>query len=360
MKPISNLISARVASFSLAENLRKVLVIVLVHISDIARMAGVSSATVSRVINGTAKVNGEKAKRVEEAIRETGFQPNEIARSLYKKSSRLIGYIVPSILNVFLNEIGRAVEDEAFQNGYKMILCNSDENPEKEAAYIKMLTGMNADGIIITANNEHLDEEIRNCPIPIVVLDKNAGTRYTASVQSDNYTGGRIATEHLLECGCRKIVLMRGPQQYSSSQQRFLGYVDACNEHQIQPLFVNSQYSYDEGIRSSREIFERYPDVDGILASSDMVAFALYKVLSTQERRIPDDVMIVGYDDVGLSRLMIPALTTVAQPIEEIGRLCAKLIIEQTEHGKIEKRENILPVSLKIRETTKRKEGLLP
>ena len=115
-------------------------------------MAGVSSATVSRVINGTARVSGEKAARVEKAIRETGFKPNEIARSLYKKSSRLIGYIVPSILNIFLNEIGRAVEDEAFRNGYKMILCNSEENPEKEAAYIKMLTGMNADGIIITVN----------------------------------------------------------------------------------------------------------------------------------------------------------------------------------------------------------------
>ena len=239
-----------------------------------------------------------------------------------------------------------------------MILCNSDENPEKEAAYIKMLTGMNADGIIITANNEHLDEEISNCPIPIVALDKNVGTRYTASVQADNYTGGRIATEHLIECGCERIVLMRGPQQYSSSQQRFLGYVDVCNEHQIQPLFVNSQYNYDDGIRSSRELFERYPDVDGILASSDMVAFALYKVLSKQGRRVPDDVMIVGYDNIGLSRLMIPALTTVAQPIEEIGRLCTRLIIEQTEHGKIEKRENILPVSLEIRQTTKRKEGL--
>ena len=330
----------------------------MVHISDIARMAGVSSATVSRVINGTAKVSGEKAARVEKAIRETGFKPNEIARSLYKKSSRLIGYIVPSILNIFLNEIGRAIEDEAFRNGYKMILCNSDENPEKEAAYIKMLTGMNADGIIITANNEHLDEEISNCPIPIVALDKNVGTRYTASVQADNYTGGRIATEHLIECGCERIVLMRGPQQYSSSQQRFLGYVDVCNEHQIQPLFVNSQYNYDDGIRSSRELFERYPDVDGILASSDMVAFALYKVLSKQGRRVPDDVMIVGYDNIGLSRLMIPALTTVAQPIEEIGRLCTRLIIEQTEHGKIEKRENILPVSLEIRQTTKRKEGL--
>ena len=359
MKPLSN--NFRPSGFILpAENLWKALVIVLVHISDIARMAGVSSATVSRVINGTAKVSGEKAKRVEKAIRETGFKPNEIARSLYKKSSRLIGYIVPSILNIFLNEIGRAVEDEAFRNGYKMILCNSDENPEKEAAYINMLTGMNADGIIITANNEHLDEEIRNCPIPIVALDKNIGARYTASVQSDNYTGGRIATEHLIECGCKKIVLMRGPQQYSSSQQRFLGYVDVCNEHQMQPLFVNSQYSYDAGIRSSFELFERYPDADGILASSDMVAFALYKVLSEQGRQIPDDVMIVGYDNIGLSRLMIPALTTVSQPIEEIGRLCAKLIIEQTERGEIEKRENILPVTLEIRQTTKRKEGLLP
>ena len=334
--------------------------IILVHVSDIARMAGVSSATVSRVINGTAKVSGEKARRVEKAIRETGFRPNEIARSLYKKSSRLIGYIVPSILNVFLNEIGRAVEDEAFQNGYKMILCNSDENPEKEAAYIKMLTGMNADGIIITANNEHLDEEIRGCTVPIVALDKTVGTRYMATVQSDNYTGGRIAARHLIECGCKKIVLMRGPQQYSSSQQRFLGYVDICNECGIQPLFVNSQYDYDEGIRSSRELLERYPDADGILASSDMVAFALYKVLSERGRRIPDDVMIVGYDNVGLSRLMIPELTTVAQPMEKIGRLCTRLIIEHTEHGKIETRENVLPVSLEIRQTTKRKEGLLP
>jgi Transcriptional regulators len=327
----------------------------LAHISDVAKLAGVSSATVSRVINGTAKVNEEKARRVREAICETGFKPNEIARSLYKKSSRMIGYIVPSILNIFLSEIGRAIEDEAFQNGYKMVLCNSDENPEKEAAYIKMLTSMNADGIIITANNEHLDEEIRNCPLPIVVLDKNAGARYTASVQSDNYSGGRISTEHLIECGCRRIVLMRGPQQYSSSQQRFLGFVDACNEHGIQPLFVNSRYSYEAGMQSARELFQRFPDVDGILASTDMVVFSLYKIMSEQGRRVPDDVMIVGYDGVELSTLMTPALTTVEQPIEGIGRLAAKLIIDQVAHNKIEQRENVLPVSLKIRETTKQK-----
>ncbi len=327
----------------------------MAHISDVAKLAGVSSATVSRVINGTANVSAEKARRVQEAVLETGFKPNEIARSLYKKSSRMIGYIVPSILNIFLNEIGRAIEDEAFRNGYKLVLCNSEENPEKEAAYIKMLTGMNADGIIITANNEYLDEEISSCPLPIVVLDKNAGTRYTASVQADNYSGGRIATEHLIACGCRKIVLMRGPQQYSSSQERFLGYVDACNEHGIQPLFINSQYNFREGIQNSRELLERFPDVDGILASSDMVALSLYKVLRETGRRVPEDIMIVGYDGVELSELMTPALTTVAQPVEEIGRTAAKLIIEQVAYNKINQRENILPVKLKIRETTKQK-----
>ncbi|HEX3039081.1 MAG TPA: LacI family DNA-binding transcriptional regulator [Caproiciproducens sp.] len=149
----------------------------LSHISDVAKLAGVSPATVSRVMNGTAKVSEEKLKRVLQAINETDFKPNEIARSLYKKSSRIIGYIVPSIMNIFLTEIGRAIEDEAFQNGYKMILCNSDENPKKEIAYINMLSSMNADGIIITANNEHLDEEIRSCRIPIVVLDKKRGNQ---------------------------------------------------------------------------------------------------------------------------------------------------------------------------------------
>lgn len=334
--------------------------IVLVRISDIARMAGVSSATVSRVINGTARVSAEKARLVEAAIQKTAFHPNEIARSLYKKSSRLIGYILPSIQNGFLSEIGRSIEDEAFRSGYKMVLCNSDENPEKEAAYLKMLTGMNADGIILTANNELLDRELRGCSIPIVVLDKSVGTHCTASVQSDNYTGGRIAAEHLIRCGCKQIVLMRGLQRYSSSRQRFLGYLDVCRENGLTPLYIDSGYSYDDGLKSARRLFRQYPCADGILASTDLVAFALYKVIHEQKRRVPEDVMIVGYDDVGLSRLMIPALTTVAQPIEEIGRLSVRLILEQTEHGAIQQREHILPVSLKMRETTKWKEGTNP
>ncbi len=323
------------------------------RISDVAKLAGVSPATVSRVMNGTARVNDEKTKRVWDAIKETGFKPNEIARSLYKKSSRIIGYIVPNILNLFLVEIGRAIEDEAFQNGYKVIFCNSDENPEKELAYINMLTAMNADGIIISTSTNNLDEEMRNCPLPVVVLDKCGGDSFTASVQADNYTGGRLATEHLIACGCRHIVQMHGSQEYSNARRRFHGYSDVCKEHDIEPLFIESSYDYNGGIVSSKELLERFPNVDGILAVSDMVAFSLYRVLHEMGRRVPDDIMIVGYDNLELSSLMTPALTTIAQPMDEIGRLSAKIIIDIVENNKIEQRENILPVSLKIRETTK-------
>jgi DNA-binding LacI/PurR family transcriptional regulator len=322
------------------------------RISEVAKMAGVSPATVSRVMNGTARVNKEKTKRVLDAIKETGFKPNEIARSLYKKSSRIIGYIVPNLLNLFLIEIGRAIEDEAFQNGYKVIFCNSDEKPEKEVAYINMLTAMNADGIIISTIGNNPDEEMRSCVLPIVVLDKCGNASFTASVQADNYTGGRLAAEHLIACGCQHIVQMHGSQEFSNARRRFHGYSDVCKEHNIEPQYIESSYDYSSGIVRSRELLERFPKVDGILAVSDMVALSLYRVLHETGRRVPDDIMIVGYDNLELSSLMTPSLTTVAQPMEEIGRMSAKIIIDMVENNKLEQREVILPVSLKIRETT--------
>lgn len=322
-------------------------------ISEVAKLAGVSPATVSRVMNGTARVSEEKAKRVLNAINETGFKPNEIARSLYRKSSKIIGYIVPNLLNLFLVEIGRAIEDEAFQNGYKVIFCNSGEKPEKEAAYIKMLTSMNADGIIISTSGNNPEEEMCNCPLPIVVLDKCGNDSFTASVQADNYMGGRLAAEHLIACGCRHIVQMHGAQEYSNARRRFKGYSDVCKEHDIEPRFIESSYDYSGGIVRSKELLRRFPKVDGILAVSDMVALSLYRVLHETGRRVPDDIMIVGYDNLELSSLMTPSLTTIAQPLEQIGRISSKIIIDMVENNKYEQREVILPVSLKIRETTR-------
>lgn len=329
------------------------MVISLVRINDIARLANVSPATVSRVINGTVKVREDKKRRVLEAIQETGYSPNEIARSLFKKSSHIIGYIVPNILNMFLNEIGRSIETEAFRNGYKVIVCNTDESPEKEAAYINMLTSMNADGMIITTNNELLQEELQNCSLPIVALDQKEGESCTnACVQADNFTGGYLAAEHLIRCGCRHIVQMRGPQKYYSGIQRFQGYRTACEKFGIEPLYIDSNYDFNDGILCSRELLRRFPKTDGILTASDMTALSLYKVLCEQGRRVPDDMMIVGFDNVELSTLMTPELTTIAQPMVEIGKTAVNIIIKLVEGKPVEKQVNILPVFLKKRQTT--------
>jgi DNA-binding LacI/PurR family transcriptional regulator len=326
----------------------------MVKIRDIAELAKVSPATVSRVLNGRGGVSLSKKKRVLAAIAETGYRPNEIARSLYKKSSRIIGYVIPSILNIFLSEIGRAIEEEAFDNGYKVILCNTDESPEKESAYIDMLVSMNADGIIIISNNDSLEAEVRECPIPVVVLDQKIDARhFAASVQADNFQGGYLAAEHLVRCGCRHIVHMRGPQKYISGVERFRGYLTACEKYRREPAYIDCGYDFESGLACSRELLKRFPEADGILASSDMTALSLYKVLCERGTRVPDEMMIVGYDNIRLSTLSTPELTTIAQPVEKIGRLAVKLLIGPARSRTNCQPVSILPVSLKIRQTTK-------
>lgn len=189
----------------------------MTSIRDVAKIAGVSPATVSRVMNGTANVNEEKRQRVEAAIEKTGFCPNELARALYKKSSKIIGVIVPDIENPFFSELAKAVEDEAFQNGYRMLLCSSGNNAEKEMQNIQMLVQMKADGVIIMTNSVDTGKVLKTCPVPVVLVDRTLqNVNEKAVVKSDHYKGGYLAAEHLVQCGCKNIVCLKEPSGYSS------------------------------------------------------------------------------------------------------------------------------------------------
>ena len=160
----------------------------MTSIRDVAKLAGVSPSTVSRVINGTAKVDEEKMQRVLNAISETGFKPNEVARSLFKKSSRIIGVIAPDIENPFFTEMAKAIEGEAYARGYRMTLCYSENKPEKEKESIRMLSRMNADGIILMTNNEEIDAEVKDCGIPVVAVDRRINADgELAFVEADHY-----------------------------------------------------------------------------------------------------------------------------------------------------------------------------
>ncbi len=326
----------------------------MISIREVASLAGVSPATVSRVINGTAKVDEIKKQRVQQVIAETGFKPNEAARTLYKKSAHLIGVIVPNIENPFFNEMAKAIENEAYERGYRLTLCSSNDDTEKEKNSIELLSRMNADGIILLTSEDEILEKVKDARIPVVVLDRTVKHKNeVASITSDNYEGGRLGMEHMLECGCKNIVAMRGPQNVSSGRDRFRGYLDVCKERDVKVQYVDCSYDYEDGLVRTEELLKQFPDVDGIIAANDMAAISAYKVLTRHGKKVPEDVQLIGFDNIMMSRLMTPELTTVAQPIAEMGAKAAQILIDHIE-GKEVPQKNIFEVKLINRETTKK------
>lgn len=324
-------------------------------IREVAKRARVSPATVSRVINGTAKVNGPTRERVLKAIEETGFQPNELARALYKQSSHLIGLIVPDIVNPFFAELAKAIEEAAHESGYRILLCNSNNDARKEEQNIDLLTRMKADGIILITNNNRTGELIRNCRMPVVVVDRHIrGAGELAHIESDHYTGGRLATQCLFDNGCKNIVCMRGPQSFTSGRLRYKGYADVCKEHGRRPKYVDTEYNFASGEKAAVDMLEKYPDLDGVVAANDMVALSTFKVLKRNGRRVPEDVSIVGFDDIEFSKLVTPSLSTIRQPIREMGTRAIEIILGSV-RGEACEKDNVFDVTLVERETTKKR-----
>lgn len=323
----------------------------MASIRDVAKLAKVSPATVSRVMNGTANVDEDKKRRVEAAIKETGFVPNEVARSLFKKSAKLIGLILPSIENPFFAQLAGAIEKTADKYGYRLVLCNTGSSVEKERAALQMLISMNADGIILTTSNYEIREFTETCNIPVIVTDRIfSGGDKLKYVHCNHYQGGRMAAEHLISCGCKSIVCIKGPQEISSAKERYEGYRDVCVEKGIKEQTMDSAYDFEDGLRVTAQILECFSDVDGIIACNDMVAISAYKQLHRKGIKVPEHIKLIGFDDIAMSKLMTPALTTISQPVEEIGAKAAELIILKDEKAK---QEYIFEAKLVERETTR-------
>ena len=322
-------------------------------IREVSRLAGVSPSTVSRVINGTANVDIEKRERVLEAINQTNFQPNELARALYKKSSKIIGLIVPNIENPFFSELARTIEEAAFGYGFRLLLCNSNNDTEKERININMLDQMKADGVILITNSGETGKMTANCTLPVVIVDRHVpDTGEIAFIESDNYNGGRMATQCLINCGCKKIVCMRGPQKFTSGFLRFKGYQDVCRENGIEERFIDCEYSFESGKKAALKMIETFPDTEGIFAANDMVALSAYKILRNHGIHVPENIQIVGFDDIGFSSLFSPEITTIRQPIQKMGQRAVDINYHYS-NGQAFEKESIFEVQLIKRETTR-------
>lgn len=322
-------------------------------IVDVARLAGVTPTTVSRVINNRGYISEKTKKRIHEVMDELGYQPNEIARSLTKQKSNTIGVIVPHISHPYFAKLISNLENEAAKKDYKIILCNSKEKAEKEKQYLDMCKSNRVAGIIICSGNVE-SNKINTGGIPVVLLEKNF-EEGKLGIQCDNYQGGKLATEHLIECGCKKILHLSGViDEEMPADNREKAFIDVCSKNEIEyfikkyDIDTYNQMNYYDYIKAALNEIE---GVDGIFASSDLIAAQVIQVCNEIKIRIPEDIKLVGFDDVDISQLTTPRITTVHQPIKEMARLSIELI--DAKYNNIEVNEKtILPIKLIIREST--------
>ncbi|MFL0374283.1 LacI family DNA-binding transcriptional regulator [Paenibacillus amylolyticus] len=321
-------------------------------IKDVAQLAGVSVATVSRVINDRGYVHADTRKKVEDAVKALNFSPNEVARSLYKRKSKLIGLLLPDIANPYFPQLARGVEDRMQEQDYRLIFGNSDEDERKEQDYIQTFIQNNVVGVISSTNYPH-SSIYENLKIPVVFLDRTSLDR--PSVYADGREGGRLAAREIIKRGSRRITVMQGPSQIRPAQDRFEGAIEIIRDTGLDYRVIQTtSFSINEAGVWAEELFRKYADTDGVIASNDIAAMAVLHEAARIGRKVPDDVQVIGFDDIPMSSLLSPALSTIHQPAYEMGREAAGLLIQLVEQAAVENKNIQLPVSFIERGTTRK------
>ncbi|MGF7396369.1 LacI family DNA-binding transcriptional regulator [Thermoanaerobacterium thermosaccharolyticum] len=321
-------------------------------IRDVAEKAGVTVTTVSRVLNNRGYISEKTRKKVYEAMKELNYQPNELARSLYRRKSYLIGLLIPSVSHPFFAELTSYIEYYAYQNDYKILLCNSLQDVEKEKDYINMLKMHQVDGIIIGSHTLKTEQYL-NVNLPIVAIDRYFSEKIPY-VASDNYNGGVLATKLLIQNGCRKIAHISGPLILNTpANNRYKAFMDVVKENNIENVVVETKlnvFDTDEYKKLIIKLFTDHPDIDGVFASSDLIAATIINAAKEIGKEVPKDLKIVGYDDISIAKTIVPPLTTIRQPIEEMAKRTIEIILDQID-GKEVNIENVLPITLIERES---------
>lgn len=311
-------------------------------LTDVAKLAGVSPTTVSRVINKKGYLSEKTIQKVNDAMRELGYKPNNLARSLQGKSAKLIGLIFPNIRHVFYAELIDKLEHELFKKGYKTIICNSEHDSEKEREYIEMLEANQVDGIISGSHNLGI-EDYNRVTAPIISFDRNLSPDIPV-VSSDNYGGGVLAAQTLVKTGAKDIIMITGNDNSNSpTGLRHAGFASILPDAPI--INVSSDFS---PVRKEMEIknilTQQKPDA--IFASDDLTAILIINIANELGISVPDQLKVIGYDGTYFIENYYPQLTTVKQPLEEIAFLCVELLLQKIEGKKVATTGYFLPVNL--------------
>ena len=315
-------------------------------IKDVARSAGLTVTTVSRVLNNRGYISDETRKKVYQVMAELDYQPNEIARSLYRKHSKMIGLIIPAVSHPFFGELSAAIELTAYEAGYKIVLCNSHLDQTKERGYVDLLKRHKMDGIIMASHTLEVDE-YENLNMPLVTVDRQI-SESIPSISCDNYEGGRLAAQHMIRKGTRKAAYICGSLKLDLlANRRYDAFEEAMAANDIPHVVIQTDIDVFDVTQYEtlvNRLFEEHPDIDAVFAS-DLKAAHVLQTCNRLGKRVPEDVRVVGYDDIKLANLLVPRLTTVRQPIGELGKRCVELILRQVEGEKVPN-ATVLPVEL--------------
>lgn len=330
-------------------------------IIDVAKMAGVSKTTVSRYLNAQSQghMSDETQKRIKDAIEELNYTPNNAARSLKGKSTKVIGLILNDLTNSFFLQMVQGIEAELHDSGYNILMCDANLDPKKEIECLKMLEQRKIDGILIVGVNlpvEHLKSI--SIDVPVVLLERNSGNSKFDSVTIDNYHGAYAAIEYLIQGGYQKIAHIQGVQASMMAQERKNAYLDCLSEHgysRRDDYIVDGNYKLEGGYEAMEFLMNIEDRPDAVFCANDTSAIGAMRFLIENGYNVPRDIAIVGYDDIPVSLLVTPPLTTVRQPVLELAKIATRVLLERIQNKNMDsnkKEEIVLKSELVIRQST--------
>lgn len=322
-----------------------------IQIRDVAKRAGVSAATVSRVLNGRSEVRSAARERVLSAVADLDYRPNRLARSLRRKATETVAMVVSDIENPHFAEAVRAAEDAVYQRGYRLLLCNSDESASKQQTYLDVLAAECVSGVIV-APSDPTDPGIKRLldqSIPVVAFDRAVADPRADAVIGNNLDAARVATTHLIESGHSAIGLVSGPLDTTTGRDRLAGYEDAMRRAGLDTRFEFGGFRMDEGEQATLRLADSTRGLSALVVANNLMAAGALKALRTRGLSIPDNVALVSIDEPFWVEFVDPPMTTMAQPIRVMATSAVELLFERIEGVRTESRRLTFDFTLHIR-----------
>jgi LacI family transcriptional regulator len=324
-----------------------------ITIADVAREAGVSAMTVSRVINDKGDVSPETRQRVLDVVERLGYRPSGIARGLATRRTGTLGLVVPDVSNPFFAGVARGVEEVAYAEGYNVFLCNTEEDPQRELTVLTSLEEKRVDGLVLCSSRLGEEELVSVVArhTGVVLVNRRLEEDGVLSVLIDDENGGRLATEHLLQAGRRAVGFLAGPVMSHSGRERAAGYraaLDAGGLPYNSAWVPNCFPTVEGGQEAARELLQSQ-ELTGLFCYNDLVAVGALQTCAELGRRVPADMAVVGYDDIPLAALVTPPLTTCRVPRYDLGAQAVRLLLNQLEGCPGECGEIVLQPELVVR-----------